>query len=144
MNLRTPKRVDLQSTCFNHLHTCPKLSLVCESSNFSVGYHLCVTGLPAIAFSNAGPIVMLSLAPTGNSVHASLCFIPCMIPTFAFHIGIAGFEPAISRSQAERLNQVSLYPGFPFVKSSCIFRSSAGGLHIHLLDGRGRINCFRK
>ena len=33
---------DLQSVCFNRLHTCPKLSLVYESSNFSVGYHLCV------------------------------------------------------------------------------------------------------
>lgn len=45
------KRADLQSASFNHLDTCPKkLSLVCESSNFSVGYHLCIAGLPAIAF----------------------------------------------------------------------------------------------
>lgn len=40
------------------------------------------------------------------------------------------------------LYQAELHSGFHFVKSSCIFRSSAGGLHIHLLDGRGRIICF--
>ena len=80
------KRADLQSASFNHLDTCPKLSLVYESSNFSVGYHLCIAGLPAIAFSNAGPIVIqIRLYQRGTRSMLRLCFIPCMIPTFVYH-----------------------------------------------------------
>ena len=67
---------DLQSPGIDHYPKLAyqKLSLVCESSNFSVGYHLCVAGLPAIAFKCGPHCHTNKFVPTGNSVHASALF----------------------------------------------------------------------
>lgn len=96
---------DLQSPGIDHYPKLAyqKLSLVCESSNFSVGYHLCVAGLPAIAFKMRAPSHII-IDTKRRSVHASALF-------YSLHDSNIRIKP---------VELAEYYPRFRFCLSSSI------------------------